>query len=305
VTIKDSTIDNLWIKFPPTDDRIKIDGLPRGLIPEFDLKDAVSGIDLPYNVRLINTDLSKFKPEMLSTKAEITNSHAMVHPYDKTDLIIRSSTLYSFNNYGCDRMESFDTVFLDAFQLIHKPEFANGFEVEGGIIREGGYCDLIFHDSSIDSPVIVVSNYEGTIDGELKFISPTNLQDVQWVKGIVTRTYPVISDPLVDLTLKQGNSIIWTGKTDSEGKASFSLTFDNETYTDEFVLKDENTGISKSVNFLTDTPVYLTSIDSTTTIKSTSTILEEKNETGLDFRVILIELVVIILVVIVIYKKLM
>ena len=128
---------------------------------------------------------------------------------------------------------------------------------------------------------------------------------MQWVKGIVTRTYPVISDPLVDLTLKQGNSIIWTGKTDSEGKASFSLTFDNETYTDEFVLKDENTGISKSVNFLTDTPVYLTSIDSTTTIKSTSTILEEKNETGLDFRVILIELVVIILVVIVIYKKLM
>ena len=253
ITVKNSDIENFWIKFPPTDNRIKIDGLPTGLLQEFKLEESVSGITLPYSLTLLNVKLNEFKPEMLGTKAEITNSYAMVHPYDECDLIIKDSTLINLFNYGSKRIEFINTTLTDTMQLLHKPEFANGFQVDGKTIGEGGYFDFIFKNSTLDVSALVIANIEGKMQGELKILAPKNLNDIQWVKGIITRTYPVITDPYMEVKLWDGDTIKWSVQTDNAGRASFDITFDKETYTKEFII--EAGGSKKNVSFLTNTPI--------------------------------------------------
>ena len=253
ITVKNSDVENFWIKFPPTDNRIKIDSLPTGLLREFKLEKSISGITLPYNLTLLNVKLNEFKPEMLGTKAEIINSYAMVHLYDECDLIIRDSTLTTLYNYGSKRVEFINTILTDTMQLIHKPEFANGFQVDGKTIGEGGYFDFIFKDSTLDVSLLVVANYEGKIQGELKILAPKNFDDINWIKGIITRAYPVIADPYIDIKLWDGDTIKWSGQTDNAGRASFDITFDKETYTKEFIIEVGDS--KKNVNFLTDTPI--------------------------------------------------
>ncbi len=254
-TVKNSDIENFWIKFPPTDARIRINGLPTGFVAEFKLQNSVSGINLPYNITLLNVKFNHFKPEMLGTKAEITNSYAMVHSYDESDLIIKDSTLVNLFNYGSKRIEFINTTISNTMQLIHKPEFANGFQVDGKTIGEGGYFYFIFKDSTLDVFPLVVANYEGKIDGELKILAPKNFDDVHWIKGIITRTYPVLAQPNVNVTLWEDDKIKWSGKTDAQGKTSFSLIFDDETYRNEFRLVAQNS--ETMVTFLTDTPIDL------------------------------------------------
>jgi len=256
ITIRDSEIENVWIKFPPTDERITIRGLPHGFIREYDLRAAVSGIVLPYNVRLENTELNEFKPEMWSANATILDSYAMVHPYDASDLIIKNSTLDSLFNYGCKRIEFYDvTIRGISLQLLSKPEFKSPMRIGNKTVGEGGRLHFVFHNSTIDSSLIVVANEGGEIEGNVTFVSPKNPSDVDWIKGVITRTYPVIAWPNANLTLWNGNSTVWAGETDDGGMASFSLTFDNKTYADEFTL--EAPGSKTAVDFLTDTPIDL------------------------------------------------
>ncbi len=266
LTIKDSDFDLVWIKFPPTDNQIKINGLPaKGLIREFDLKDAVSGIALPYNVEIFNTNFDKFKPEMLGTKAEITNSYAMVHPYDTADLIIKDSTLFSFFNYGSKRIEFLNVKIFDNLQLIYKPELANGMNINNKIVGQGGYFDFVFDKTTIDAPQIVIANMEGKINGDLTITSPKTLNDIQWVKGIITRAYPIIAEPNADIKLWEGDTLKWAGKTDGSGETSFGIVFDKENYTKEFAVEAE--GVRKKVNFLSNTPIVFETIDKLTGIQ--------------------------------------
>lgn len=255
ITVRGSEIENIWIKFPPTDERITIRGLPNGFIREYDLRAAVSGIVLPYSIRLENTELNEFKPEMWSANATILDSYAMVHLYDASDLIIKNSTLDTLFNYGCKRAEFHDVTIRGSLQLLSKPEFKSPMRIGNKTVGEGGRLHFIFHNSTIDSPLIVVANEGGEIEGNVTFVSPKNLSDVDWIKGVITRTYPIIARPTTNLTLRKGSSTVWAGETDDGGMASFSLTFDNETYADEFTLGAP--GSATSVNFLTDTPIDL------------------------------------------------
>jgi len=252
VTIKDSEFDLVWIKFPQTENRIKIEGLPRGDVEDYDLRKAISGTELPYNVRLINVEFDKFKPEMMNSKAEIINSYVMVHPYDQSDLIIRNTTLRSFFNYGSKRIEFDNVKIKDNMQLIHKPEFADGnFKVGEVVVGSGGYFHFVFDETVIDSEEIIVMMEEGIIEGEVRINS--RLDDLHWMKGRITRIYPVIAEPNAALILLKGGEIKWEGKTDADGKGFFNITFDEDNYDEEYELKIGE--VSKKVNFLSDTPL--------------------------------------------------
>ena len=254
VTIEDSEVDApIAIKFPPTDEWITIDGLPSGFLSEYDLSEAVSGLSLTYGVRLINVNMSAFKPEMLSTKATITNSYAMVHPYDNAELIIKDSTLISMYNYGCKRIDFFNVTFLNVVQFLSKPEFAGGFSINGRLIGPGGYFHWVLSNSVMNVSDIVVAHEEGTIEGELTIISPTNIENVHWEKGIITRIYPVIAQPNETITLLQDGVTVWSGQADENGEASFSITFNEDNYTGVFTLQTEED--SQEVTFLSSTPL--------------------------------------------------
>jgi hypothetical protein len=259
ITVKNSQIQHFWIKFPPTEEGITIFDLPKGYLKNFTLSEHVKGIELPYDVKLIDSTLEGFKPEMLGTKAEIINSYAMVHSYDTADLIIKNSTIISFFNYGSKRIEFIDTELKGTIQLLDKPEFKNGFKVDGKIIGPGGKFHLIFKNSKIDAPDIIVACDSGEIEGEVNIISPKNMDDVHWLKGIVKRTYPVIVKPAEKMTVKllDGDVTKWAGITDENGKTSFSITFTPNNYTKELILKSEGRNIEKKVGFLTSTPIIL------------------------------------------------
>lgn len=255
ITIEDSEIENLWIKFPPTDKRITIANLPRGLIKEYNLKSAVSGITLPYNLKLKNTQLELFKPEMWSTKALIKNSYAMVHPYDQSDLIIKDATLDNFFNYGSKRIEFYNVRFVNTMQLLYKPEFENGLKVGDKIVGPGGNFHFIFNNSVIEVPEIVIAMKKGKIEGELKIVSPRSVKDVHWIKGEIERIYSVLGNPNTPLELIEDGKTGWTGTTDAGGKATFSIIFNQENYNHKFALK--NGKITREMSFLANTPINL------------------------------------------------
>ncbi len=254
VTITNSELDLVWIKFPPTDTRIKIAGLPQGDIKEFDLSNAVSGLKLPYTIKLINVTLDKFKPEMLGTEAEIVNSQAMVHSYDHADLIIRNSILFSFYNYGSEKIEFFNVTIKDAMQLIHKPELKSGMKVGNQTIGEGGYFYLVFHNTTVESPNLVIAHKNGTITGDVKFTS-LGLDKVYWNSGTITRIFPVIAEPGAEIKVWADDKLIQKVVTNSQGYAEFSLTFDQESYTKEYLV---GAGEEKrKVTVVSDTPIDL------------------------------------------------
>jgi hypothetical protein len=262
VTITDSGIINMMIKFPPTDDRITISDLPDGYVENFALSDHVKGIHLPYDVTLVNSTGS-FKPELLGTIAEIVDSTAMVHPHDQADVIVRNSTVNTFHDYGAKRVEFIDSELTGIFQLLYKSEWPKGYEVAGRILGLGGRFHLVFGNSRIDSTDIVVACEGGEIEGDVQIVSPKTLEDVHWVSGIVTRQYPLVvkddagghlSNVSVSL-FDQSGALVWSNTTDHEGKAQFGITFTPQNYTKEFDLKLENSSTSVKVGFLTSTPI--------------------------------------------------
>ncbi|MCD6590517.1 MAG: hypothetical protein J7K72_00935 [Candidatus Aenigmarchaeota archaeon] len=259
VTLRNSNFNLFWVKFPPTDERIRIENLPTGFVTSFDLREVVSGITLPYNVRIENARIDFFKPEMLGTKAEIVNSHAMVHPYDFADLVIRNSTLYSFFNYGSKRVEFHNVYIRENLQLIEKVEFrGGGRKVNGKTIGAGGNFDFLFDNLVINAPEIIVACNEGKMNGSVKFLSPLSLSNVHWVKGKITRTYPVISDPNAKITLWDGETLKQTKTTDENGRTSFTLIFDPTTYNKTYTLKLSNSSFEFPLTFITSTPINLT-----------------------------------------------
>ena len=130
------------------------------------------------------------------------------------------------------------------------------------------------------------------------------MDSVHWIKGVISRTYPVTAEPNTNITLWDSDGLNWSDKTDSDGKTSFNLTFDKQTYTKEY--KIESSKASAIVNFLTDTPIDLTAVKTTATTSNTSSIEPEepqKKETNLTIPIIIISIVLSLLAYLFYIKK--
>jgi len=55
--------------------------------------------------------------------------------------------------------------------------------------------------------------------------------------------------------------LIWPGKSDSKGEASFEISFNDDNYQDEWTLKatlPDGEVVTRSTGLLTDTPIVIT-----------------------------------------------
>lgn len=267
ITVKNSDIDLFWIKFPPTEKRIKITDMKRGYLKEFVLDEHIQGMELPYKLRIIDSTLEGcFKPEMLGTMAEIDNSYVMAHPYGDADLIIRDSTVTTIINYGSKRVEFIDTELTSSIQLLYKEELKNGLKLNGEVIGPGGDFHLIFRNSRINVDHIIVACGQGRIEGDVEVISPRGMDEVHWFKGVVERNYilivksasgePVENAEVVVRGLKEETRAI----NDENGEAFVTIQFDKENYdkvyTIEVCYKDNK--LAEEITFLSSTPVVFT-----------------------------------------------
>jgi hypothetical protein len=101
---------------------------------------------------------------------------------------------------------------------------------------------------------LVVSDGEArTIDGETFVLEfPVTVLDED--------NLPLANLPL--FLLGPDNTKVWSGRTDENGRDSFSLTFGKDNYAEEFTLRAtvDNENLSKKVGFLTSTPIYLSKV---------------------------------------------
>lgn len=268
ITIKDSHLQLIWIKFPPTEKEIEI-RLERGKIDRFSLQKHVKGLDLPYNVTLINTEIESFKPEMFGTKAVFEDVYAMIHSYEGSTLCIRDSTVHTPFIYGAKEIKFINTTLEHNLRFIYKPEFSGpgGYSLPGWeeIVGAGGMGKVVFHNSKIDVEEISVACVWYTIEGEVRITSPTSIDKVFWTRGTIRRTYlvevrgqngePCAGVPVV-LSDGKGNKIS-KKRTNNEGNVAFNINFHKQNYERNWKLEisTQDSGESKSVGFLTSTPI--------------------------------------------------
>jgi hypothetical protein len=118
---------------------------------------------------------------------------------------------------------------------------------------------LVF--SNIELKDFAISYCMLNVQGTVTFIDGKT----EWESGIVKRDYPVrvkdssggaLPDVSLELYSPDGN-LIWTGKSDYEGKSIFEITFNDENYKDTWELKAPNLDISNKVEFRTKTPLIV------------------------------------------------
>ena len=93
--------------------------------------------------------------------------------------------------------------------------------------------EMIFENSRWDTAAEILENNNFTMSGSLEIGS---IGGFSWENSKVTRIYDVIGKPNSELTLRKGEEIVWQGKTDGQGKASFSLKFNDTTFDDSWLI---------------------------------------------------------------------
>lgn len=124
---------------------------------------------------------------------------------------------------------------------------------------------ITFDNSSIDFLDVYVPPNSTAIRGNITFIQP---QVKRWFgPSNIKRTFPVsiIGDfrdtkPTAYLSLQdKTGTLIWSGQTDSQGKASFDIDFNDANYTDIWSLTIQFIGrtTTESITLLTSTPIKI------------------------------------------------
>ena len=111
--------------------------------------------------------------------------------------------------------------------------------------------EIIFENSKWDTAAEILENSDFVMRGSLEI---GNIGGFSWENSKVKRIYDVIGKPGAELTLTKGDEVIWSGKTDKEGRASFSLKFDDTTFNDHWTLKD-SLSHTQEVTFFSNTPI--------------------------------------------------
>ncbi|MBS3787498.1 hypothetical protein KGY79_04785 [Candidatus Bipolaricaulota bacterium] len=268
VTVRDSNIEMIWLKFPPSAAQARIK-LPKGHIDRYTLGFDYPEPGLPYNLELVDTYIEQFKLETFGANMAIESTKAMVHPYAGSDIEIRDSVAHAMNIYGMDRVKIIDSKVVGPLKFGFKPELEGGYQIYNTELGTGGTGNLIFDDAKlVNVPFIKMFGTHYEIEGDVKIFSPDSFDKVEWVKGTIKRSYPVIvrgaegntiSNAKIRLLNTEGETVQEL-KTDSNGQASFPITFDKENYDNRWKVAATYPGgqeISKELGFLTSTPVVI------------------------------------------------
>lgn len=128
-----------------------------------------------------------------------------------------------------------------------------------------GEGTVIFEDMEVISMINSVNSIF-RLEGTVKFRTKEVAQWGNWQNSTITREFPVLAQdsagfPLPDVDLElysPQDELIWSGKSDSEGKATFEIRFDDDNYQKIWTLKAPDLGVERDVRLLTDTPIVIT-----------------------------------------------
>jgi hypothetical protein len=275
---------NLWI---PPGATFETSGLRTGFFKEWDLQEdtKVSGID--YNITLTNTELVKdtigpgpFErgwPVFIDSGANVTIKDSELRKV----VIELHDEKAEFTNFALDKSTNF----------IYQNIYLENITVKGqwGIFMHGSsevtvrdsdafwtfiYGDstltlinthmnefdprnfhgqIIFENSRWDTAAEIIQNNDFTIKGSLKI---GEIGGFSWEDSKVTRVYDVIGKPNTELILEKEGKTVWQGKTDEDGKVSFSIKFNDAIFLDSWKLRD-NLGTHVKIRFFSNTPIKL------------------------------------------------
>jgi len=152
---------------------------------------------------------------------------------------------------------------------------SNSFTVTNSTVKELMFYQSIdsvlnFDNTSLSLINVYVPPVSGTITGNLSF--PQGAEIRNWVSpSTLKRTYPVsatdqagnaLAGASLSLYSKTGE-LVWSGQTDTSGKASFEIQFTDDNYSDAWSLKMTHDGktASNDVTLLTSTPVEIAIIE--------------------------------------------
>jgi len=275
---------NLWI---PSDATLEASGLRTGLFQEWNLQEdmKVSGID--YNITLINTDLVKdtigpgpFErgwPVFIDSAANVTIKDSELRKVvielhdEKTEFANFALETQTDFNYRNIRLENVTVkgqwgIFLhgssevtvrdsDAFwTFIYGDSTLTLVNTHMNEFDPRNFHGLIvFQNCRWDTAAEIIENNDFTIKGSLKV---GEIGGFSWEDSKVTRVYDVIGKPNTELILGKEGKTVWQGKTDEDGKVSFSIKFNDTNFYDSWELKD-NLGTRIKVGLFSATPIKL------------------------------------------------
>lgn len=110
-------------------------------------------------------------------------------------------------------------------------------------------------NSTCVNPLIIIGNNDFVIKGNCK-IDPRLIPDTSWENSSATKFYNVLGEKEAKLILEKDGEIVWSGETDENGEAEFSIKVDDATFMDTWFLKDDF-GNSVEVGFFSETPIKL------------------------------------------------
>lgn len=263
VIFKDCDLGYIMTKIPPTSNRLKISSLPSGGHWEsFNLANEIEGGELPFDYTIIDSNCSGIKIELMRAKISIENSHVMLHTHGfENNALVRNCDLPGHSNHGCSRILFKNTRINRSIKFLEKVHGGQSIMINGEPLGRGGIFEIEFENSVAILEQIVMAARWGAIRGSVNF-SNIRLLDIYWEKGVIERYYPLelqrgsnpLSNQAVELIDSSGNRA-WRGKTDEKGLATFKIRFDKDNYDGRWELFIPEFGVSRRVDFLTDTPI--------------------------------------------------
>ena len=125
--------------------------------------------------------------------------------------------------------------------------------------------EVTFENSTCVNPLIIIGSLEKVIPitgnndfvirGNCK-IDPNFIPWTRWEDSNVTKFYDVLSENKTKLILEKDGEIIWSGETNENGEAEFSIGVNDTTFMDKWILKDDFNH-SVEVGFFSETPIKL------------------------------------------------
>jgi hypothetical protein len=275
---------NLWI---PSGATFETSGLRTGFFKEWDLQEdtKVSGID--YNITLTNTELVKdtigpgpFErgwPVFIDSGANVNIEDSelrkvVIELHDEkaefTNFALDQSTNFIYRNIRLENVtvkgqwgifmhgssevivrdsDAFWTFIYGDSTLTLINTHMNEFD------PRNFHGQVIFENSRWDTAAEIIQNNDFSIKGSLKI---GEIGGFSWEDSKVTRVYDVIGQPNTELILGKEEKTIWQGKTDENGKVSFSIKFNDANFYDSWKLRD-NLGAHVKIQFFSATPIKL------------------------------------------------
>lgn len=260
IILENSEITSIWFFFPP-ESYIKMKDWEPRYFKYWNFREEAVLTGITYDLTLINTTISTFIKLQVCGRAEFDNLKGIqIASWNGANVSVSNSVITAgvLLRGKNDSVRINDSIILGCDILLMNATHLGS--IWGG---DGHFLEV--HNVTAKETTIEIATNCSKISGDIVF---EDIRDFRWSFGEVEREYSVIvkderGDPLpktlIDLLDPEGKSSS-SAITDQSGKAIFSITFRNENYSRQWMLKAtvEGMDISKQVGFLTDTPITLT-----------------------------------------------